>query len=108
MPTKPRTPAQVNPRALVLRGGRMRAGLSQSQVARAIGVHVATIGHWERGRQPVTNPDTIAKLGNLYGIPPDVIATAGGELMPDMIAYLADHPHLVYAIRQQMRDARTK
>jgi DNA-binding transcriptional regulator YiaG len=39
---------------------RSRLGLSQSQLAERLGVHVRTIGKWERGERGV--PEPVARL----------------------------------------------
>jgi transcriptional regulator with XRE-family HTH domain len=60
----------VNPAlAAALVAARERAGKTQTQVAEALGVDVATIGNWEAAR---TEPkhSQLARLVLFYGVPP--------------------------------------
>lgn len=102
MPPSPRTPKQPGPQALLLRAGRLQAGLTQADAAEALGVHYQTLAHWERGRQMLTKPDTVARVAALYNLDADMIHIAAGQLAPDLVAYLCQSPRLVRRLRQSM------
>ena len=50
MPTVPSTPGQV------LRGFRMRDGLTQSDLARVLGLSMRRLSRMERGLEPIPKP----------------------------------------------------
>ncbi|MGH9458988.1 MAG: helix-turn-helix domain-containing protein [Thermoanaerobaculia bacterium] len=52
-----------------LRSRRLALGLSQSELARRLGVPVATLSRWERGEAPIEDPETLFAL--LDGITAD-------------------------------------
>lgn len=97
-----RTPDTPGPQALMLRAGRGQAGISQQDAADAIGVHVQTLAHWERGRQKVTNAATIARVADVLGLDADMLHIAAGQLPPDILAWLCRSPRLVRKLRQSM------
>lgn len=51
-----------------LRAARLGAGLSQTMLARIVGVTPATISNLERGRNP-QSAETIHKLAQVLGVP---------------------------------------
>ena len=58
---------------------RVRAGLSQPAVAKAVGKHVTTVCAWEkRGRAP-GSVETMLELARLYGVRFEWLATGQGN-----------------------------
>lgn len=57
---------------ITLAAARVNSGLNQSEFAREMGVSLATITNWEKGR---TEPDAtqLRKISQLSGIPMDYI-----------------------------------
>lgn len=57
---------------ITLRAARVNAGLDQADVARELGVNIATVSSWETGK---TRPslDNLEKLCRLYNCPMDHI-----------------------------------
>lgn len=57
---------------ITLRAARVNAGFDQSDVARKLGVNIATVSSWETGK---TRPslDRFRKLCELYDCPEDMI-----------------------------------
>lgn len=65
----------------MLRELREKRGLSQSEVAEAIGVTTGLIGQIERGDRR-GSVDTIRRLANFFGVSMDVIVSAHPEPQP--------------------------
>jgi transcriptional regulator with XRE-family HTH domain len=63
MPSEPRKEAIAKRLALA----RKQAGLTQSQVAKMLGVHRPTISEMEAGRRRVS-ADELAQLSDIYGV----------------------------------------
>lgn len=57
---------------------RVRAGLTQSEVAQALGVSGTLVVDIERGRKPV-NKQRLASLADLYAVDPGDVAVAWGR-----------------------------
>ena len=57
---------------ITLRAARVNAGLDQADVARELGVNIATVSSWETGK---TKPslENFKKMCNLYNCPADMI-----------------------------------
>ena len=57
---------------ITLAAARVNSGLNQSEFAREMGVSLATVTNWEKGR---TEPDAtqLRKISQLSGIPMDYI-----------------------------------
>lgn len=57
---------------ITLAAARVNSGLNQSEFAREMGVSLATVTNWEKGR---TEPDVtqLRKISRLSGIPMDYI-----------------------------------
>lgn len=55
---------------------RQRAGLSQVQVAEALGMSQRTVAHWERKRSPVY-PDQLVTLCELLSVSPEELLGTG-------------------------------
>lgn len=57
---------------ITLAAARVNSGLNQSEFAREMGVSLATVTNWEKGR---TEPDVtqLRKISQLSGIPMDYI-----------------------------------
>lgn len=73
------TPADLTPgigaQAVTLQDMRTRAGLSQSAVARQLGLLQSLLSDIERGRRDL-NDDIVQRLADLYGLPHDEIVDA--------------------------------
>lgn len=54
----------------LLRAARAKRGQSQSQFARALGLSLRSLQHWEQGRQPGTfmHADVVARLVKLNAV----------------------------------------
>ena len=62
---------------LTLAAARVNAGMTQQEVAQALGVNRALIMKIENGKRPVKQIELLA-LANLYGIPADLICVQNG------------------------------
>jgi transcriptional regulator with XRE-family HTH domain len=80
-----------------LRGAR---GRSLRSAAADIGVAPSQLSRLERGERGM-GPDMPAKLASYYGVSPDLISLAHGEVPTDVLLILQDHPELLDMIRQQ-------
>jgi transcriptional regulator with XRE-family HTH domain len=67
--------------ALIRRVQADRPELTQSEIARRIGVHVSTVSTWVLRRSRGSNRETLKKLAMVLGVPErDVFAAAGRRL----------------------------
>jgi transcriptional regulator with XRE-family HTH domain len=80
-----------------LRAARRGAGLTQKQLAQALGVDSITVSRWERG---VTSP-SLPRLGRIA----EVTATSIGDLVRNADAATADDAELA-AIREELAETR--
>lgn len=71
-----------------LRAARTKAGMTQEQVAEALGVSRQTVSNWENSR---TYPDivSVVKMSDLYDVSLDVLLKEG-KAMSDYTEYLAE------------------
>lgn len=78
-------PAAVGggPPSSELRLLRRRTGLSQTQVARRIGVGRHSLGAWERGERPPLA--ALRRLAGVYGVPVARVARAAGVTPPGLL-----------------------
>ena len=51
-----------------LKAARVNAGLFQAEVARELGINVATLKRYEKG-ETVPRADVLEKMGKIYGMP---------------------------------------
>jgi transcriptional regulator with XRE-family HTH domain len=80
-----------------LRAARRGAGLTQKQLAQALGVDSITVSRWERG---VTSP-SLPRLGRIA----ELTATSIGDLVRNADAATADAAELA-AIREELAETR--
>lgn len=76
-----------------IRDARVRAGLSQAQLARAVGVHESYVSHVERGARSFA-PETLVRVATVLGVPVDFLREGD-----DAPAYRAAEEALVEARR---------
>jgi tetratricopeptide (TPR) repeat protein len=76
-----------------IRDARVRAGLSQSELARAVGVHESYVSHVERGARTFA-PETLARVAEVLGVPAEYLKEGA-----DAPAYRAAEAALVDARR---------
>lgn len=57
----------------IIRNRRIELGMTQQDVADAIGITKATVSRWETGNIKSMNRDNIEKLSRLFDIPPSVL-----------------------------------
>ena len=91
-----RGPYTPSPQELVLllKEQRIRAGLTQEQVAEALDTSQATVARWERGEVDVS-VSNLLKLAALFGVPPGALIRDGDGLDTaerEMIQHLRGHP----------------
>lgn len=65
-----------------IRQARLTAGLSQSEVARLLGVSRSACNQWESGRGPAPRRERLAKLAQLLGVSYEWLATGAEPAAP--------------------------
>lgn len=96
--------------ALIRRVQDQRPELTQSEIARRIGVSVSAVSAWvtrKRGTGRGPNRDTLARLANILGVPErDVYAAAGrrlpGPVGPDREQRILEYFRNLTAGQQEM------
>lgn len=80
-----------------LRACRERAGLSQEQVAEAIGVHLMTVSRYERGRQDPSTRVLVA-LSALFDVSIDWLLREHGEATEQLMAFHGSRMKMVLSV----------
>ncbi|WP_350471551.1 helix-turn-helix domain-containing protein [Microcella pacifica] len=85
--------------ASLLRELRRRQGQSLRSAAADLGVAPSQLSRMERGERPVGS-EVVRKLSSYYKVPEESISLAHGNLPPDIVQILRDHPEEIARIRQ--------
>ena len=84
----------------ILRELRRRQGQSLRTAARDLGVDPAYLSRVERGSQPLSS-ELRSRAAVYYDSDPRSLAFAEGELPPDVLRILAEHPELIDELRSR-------
>jgi transcriptional regulator with XRE-family HTH domain len=84
-----------------IRARREQIGLSQTDLAEALGVTKSLLSHIEAGKRQPT-PAQIAMLAHTLRLPPDLLTLGAGRLPEDIrAAFLTNAAEAVAAVRQR-------
>src|SRR5262245_35243691 len=94
-------PLPNNPHHSALRSRREALGLSQTQIAKTLGVTKSLLSLIENGKRQPTK-DQVAVLAKTLRIPPDLLLLEAGRLPEDVQgAFQANAAEAVAAVRQR-------
>ena len=86
--------------ASLLRELRRREGHTLRSAASELGVAPSQLSRMERGERPV-GEHTAQRLSEYYDIPAEIIILANGQVPPDVVAILRDHPDEILRLREK-------
>ena len=91
-----------SPYAQLIRDARETAGLSQHQLARAIGTNPNYIWQIEAGLTASGKPETYARIAEALSIDIDEIYAASGKVPPDLLAAITTSADTIRLVRRAL------
>ena len=88
----------------LIRVARIRAGLTQQELAERIGTTQQYIPKLEKGHQTAGKLETVQRLADALDLTVDQLYLAAGKVAPDIIAWLATRPYTVAELRRHMQE----